>query len=208
MNQTYKTGQEEFWAGDFGDDYIGRNCEAALLPARVARFSRMFAGAAPISSAMELGANIGLNLHALKVLFPDLRAAAVEINGKAAEELARSDWVDVHQASILEFQSDETYDFTYTSTVMIHIEPKSLPLVYQSLYDQSSRYIGIMEYYSPTPVEIAYRGHDDRLFKRDFAGEMLDKFPDLKLVDYGFEYHRDPVFSLGDINWFLLEKQN
>ena len=139
MDQTYKTGQEEFWAGDFGDDYIGRNCEAALLPARVARFSRMFAGAAPISSAMELGANIGLNLHALKVLFPDLRAAAVEINAKAAGELARSDWVDVHQASILEFQSDETYDFTYTSTVMIHIEPKSLPLVYQSLYDLSHR---------------------------------------------------------------------
>ena len=208
MNQTYKTGQEEFWAGDFGDDYIGRNCEAALLPARVARFSRMFAGAEPISSAMELGANIGLNLHALKVLFPDLRAAAVEINAKAAGELARSDWVDVHEASILEFQSDETYDFTYTSTVMIHIESKSLPLVYQSLYDLSHRYIGIMEYYSPTPVEIAYRGHSDRLFKRDFAGEMLDRFADLKLVDYGFDYHRDPVFSLGDINWFLLEKQN
>ena len=65
-----------------------------------------------------------------------------------------------------------------------------------------------MEYYSPTPVEIVYRGHSDRLFKRDFAGEMLDRFADLKLVDYGFDYHRDPVFSLGDINWFLLEKQN
>lgn len=208
MNQTYKTGQEEFWAGGFGDDYIGRNCEAALLPARVARFSRMFAGAAPISSVMELGANIGLNLHALKVLFPDLRAAAVEINSKAAQELARSDWIEVHEASILEFQSDKTYDFVYTSTVMIHIEPQSLPLVYQSLYDLSRRYIGVMEYYSPKPVEITYRGHSDRLFKRDFAGEMLDRFADLKLIDYGFDYHRDPVFSMDDINWFLLEKQN
>ncbi len=208
MSQTYKTGQEEFWAGSFGDEYIGRNCEASLLPARVARFSRMFAGASPIASAIELGANIGLNLHALKVLFPELQGAAVEINSQAAQQLAESDWVDVHEASILEFQSAKTYDFAYTSTVMIHIEPQSLGLVYQSLYDLSSRYIGIMEYYSPTPVEISYRGHSDRLFKRDFAGEMLDRFADLRLVDYGFDYHRDPVFSLGDINWFLLEKTN
>ena len=36
-----------------------------------------------------------------------------------------------------------------------------------------------------------YRGHTARLFKRDFAGEMLDRFSDLRLVDYGFRYHRD-----------------
>jgi len=43
-------------------------------------------------------------------------------------------------------------------------------------------------------------------FKRDFAGEMLDRYRDLKLVDYGFAYHRDPAFSHDDITWFLLEK--
>ena len=51
-----------------------------------------------------------------------------------------------------------------------------------------------------------YRGHKDRLFKRDFAGEMLEKFPDLKLVDYGFSYRKDPAFPQDDITWFLLKK--
>jgi hypothetical protein len=34
---------------------------------------------------------------------------------------------------------------------------------------------------------------------------MLDRFPDLSLVEYGFVYHRDP-FPQDDLTWFLLEK--
>ena len=39
-----------------------------------------------------------------------------------------------------------------------------------------------------------------------FAGEMLDKFKDLTLVDYGFNYHKDSSSLGDDSNWFLLEK--
>jgi spore coat polysaccharide biosynthesis protein SpsF len=53
---------------------------------------------------------------------------------------------------------------------------------------------------------INYRGHKDRLFKRDFAGELMDKYPDLKLVDYGFVWRRDNNFPQDDGTWFLLEK--
>ena len=59
-----------------------------------------------------------------------------------------------------------------------------------------------------SPVAIAYRGDDDRLYKRDFAGEMLDKYNDLRLIDYGFSYRRDAAFPQDDITWFLLEKTN
>jgi spore coat polysaccharide biosynthesis protein SpsF len=72
----------------------------------------------------------------------------------------------------------------------------------------SSRYILVCEYYNPTPVSIDYRGHSDRLFKRDFAGEILDLYTDLTLRDYGFVYHRDTNFPLDDITWFLLEKKS
>ena len=72
----------------------------------------------------------------------------------------------------------------------------------------SNRYICIAEYYNPTPVEINYRGHQGKLFKRDFAGEILDKFHDLQLLYYGFIYHRDHQFPQDDVNWFLLEKVN
>ena len=54
-----------------------------------------------------------------------------------------------------------------------------LDLVYQKLYDASSSYILIAEYYNPSPVTISYRGHQDRLFKRDFAGEFLNKLKDI-----------------------------
>ena len=55
---------------------------------------------------------------------------------------------------------------------------------------------------------MSYRGHTEKLFKRDFAGEMLDRFNDLKLADYGFVYRRDMLFPQDDINWFLLEKHS
>ena len=64
----------------------------------------------------------------------------------------------------------------------------------------------MIEYYNPSPVAIMYRGHDDRLFKRDFCGELLDKYKDLELVDYGFCYRRDPVFQQDDMTWFLMRK--
>lgn len=70
-----------------------------------------------------------------------------------------------------------------------------------------ARYILIAEYYNPVPVEVSYRGNSGKLFKRDFAGEMLDRYSDLQLLDYGFSYRRDPQFPTDDINWFLLEKR-
>ncbi len=206
MNQSYKTEQEAFWAGDFGDDYVDRNQGAAAIAARVALFSRLLPRTRPVSSVIELGANIGINLHALKTLFPDLSATAVEINARAAAEMRAHDWIDVHEASILEYEAAKEHDLAFTSGVMIHINPDELEKVYKALYATSNRYVAIIEYYSPVPVEVSYRGHGERLFKRDFAGEMMDLFPDLKLVDYGFAYHRDPVFPMDDLNWFLLEK--
>jgi len=80
-----------------------------------------------------------------------------------------------------------------------------LDAVYEKLYQPSSRYILVCEYYNTTPVAISYRGHTERLFKRDFAGEMLGKYSDLALIDYGFAYHRVHP-TLDDITWFLMEK--
>jgi spore coat polysaccharide biosynthesis protein SpsF len=98
------------------------------------------------------------------------------------------------------------YDFALIKGVLIHINPDYLGKVYDMLYSSTSCYICIAEYYNPKPVEVTYRGHEGKLFKRDFAGEMMDKFPDLKLLDYGFVYHRDYHFPQDDTTWFLLEK--
>ncbi|WP_276661905.1 hypothetical protein [Syntrophomonas wolfei] len=41
-----------------------------------------------------------------------------------------------------------------------------------------------------------YKGEKGKLFKRNFAGEMMDRYLDLDLLDYGFVYHRDPNFPV------------
>ena len=63
----------------------------------------------------------------------------------------------------------------------------------------------VAEYYNPVPVQIEYRGHDDRLYKRDFAGDLIENYG-LNLVDYGFVYKRDKQAPQDDISWFLLQK--
>jgi pseudaminic acid biosynthesis-associated methylase len=205
---SFKTDQESFWAGKFGSEYIARNEGEALLASNLNFFSRTLRPAGNIESCIEFGANIGMNLRALKLLFPQMKQQGIEINAEAAKILAEfiGD-AGVFCGSIFDFVASESADLVLIKGVLIHIHPQMLALTYQKLYEASLRWVLVCEYYNPTPMTIPYRGHTDRLFKRDFAGEMLDTFPDLKLVDYGFAYRRDPAFPQDDISWFLMEKR-
>tara|TARA_B100001093_G_scaffold163236_1_gene155611 strand:- start:7317 stop:7937 length:621 start_codon:yes stop_codon:yes gene_type:complete len=204
---SYDTEQESFWAGKFGANYIDRNSGENLLASNLNFFSKSLKQIKKIKSCIELGANIGMNLKALKLLYPGLNIDAVEINQQACLELEKVvGKTHTFNKSIFDFNSNLKYDFVLIKGVLIHINPDRLSDVYKKLYQLSNRYILIAEYYNPSPVAIAYRGHNDRLFKRDFAGEFLNKFPNLNLVDYGFIYHRDQNFPQDDITWFLIEK--
>lgn len=205
MNQ-YETEQEAFWAGEFGDEYADRNQGEALVASNTALFARALARAEKIGSVIEFGANTGLNLWAFRRLLPDAALAAVEINRKAADRLQTIPGVKVYHRSIIDFEPGAVWDLALIKGVLIHIAPDRLGEVYDRLYRASARYICLAEYYNPVPVEVTYRGNENRLFKRDFAGELLDRFPNLRLVDYGFAYHRDGQFPQDDITWFLLEK--
>jgi pseudaminic acid biosynthesis-associated methylase len=204
----FKTEQEKFWAGDFGDEYIGRNKSEEYLASNLNFFSKAFNQLGQPNSIIEFGANIGMNLRAIKLLFPKIDLFGIEINKNAAEELAKFiGQENVFNGSIFEFEATHKCDVSLIKGVLIHINPEMLSLVYEKLYTASNKYILICEYYNPSPVTVSYRGHSDRLFKRDFAGEMLEKYVDLKLVDYGFCYKRDKAFPQDDITWFLLEKE-
>ncbi len=202
----FKTEQEAFWAGEFGDEYIGRNTGDEYVANQVAFFSKILPRTRSVESVIEFGANIGLNLRAIKALLPHAQLSGIEINANAVNELKELKDIIVYHQSLLDFKPDYPRDLSLIKGVLIHLNPDCLPRVYELLYQTSSRYICIAEYYNPTPVEIPYRGHSGKLFKRDFAGEMLERFSDLQLVDYGFAYHRDINFSQDDITWFLMEK--
>ena len=204
---TYKTEQEIFWSGAFGDEYSTRNAGDFWVASNTAFFSRIFARTGKLASIIEVGANRGLNLQAIKNLLPDAELSAVEINRSAYDILL--EWggcKEVFHQSALDFKAKQPYQMAFVKGVLIHINPEFLGQIYDVLYDSSSRWLLVAEYYNPSPVEINYRGHSGKLFKRNFAGELMDRFPSLKLVDYGFIWHRDPSFPQDDITWFLLEK--
>jgi len=208
MTMDFETEQESFWAGSFGNDYISRNESDALLASKTAFFARALRRAGRIGSCMEFGSNIGLNLRALKILYPNIDLHAIEINKEAADRVAEIvPKNQVHNISLLDFNFDRTYELIFSMVVLIHINPEKLEQLYDVMVKSTSRYLLIAEYYNPSPVEVSYRGHERRLFKRDFCGEILDRHSQLRLVDYGFVYHRDAAFPLDDITWFLMEKR-
>lgn len=206
-NSQYKTEQEVFWAGEFGTEYIQRNQGDELLASNLNFFAKGLRNAHGMANCIEFGANIGMNLKALKLLYPRLEQHAVEINADAIQQLELLlPPGHAHHVSILDFQPLRTWDLVLIKGVLIHINPDELPSVYDKLVASAARYLLVAEYYNPSPVAIPYRGHSDRLFKRDFAGEIMQRHPAMRLIDYGFAYRRDPDFPQDDITWFLMEK--
>lgn len=201
----YTTDQEKFWAGEYGSEYIDRNDSEQLLFSKVAMWSNILSSANGVHSIKEFGCNIGLNLLALSKLHSDVQLSGVEINEVAAKRASDLGIAEISCETILEEISGNAVDLTFTAGVLIHINPDRLESVYRNLIRLSNRYVLVAEYYNPTPISVVYRGRDDRLFKRDFAGDLIQGYG-LRLVDYGFVYKRDNWAPQDDITWFLLEK--
>ncbi len=207
MTTNFNSPQEEFWATEFGDSYISRNQSSNLLASNTALFASVFAAIDSIPETfLELGANIGMNIKAIQTLSPAAQFTGIEINKQACKILAETGCTVV-ESSIMDAQFKTKFDFVFSKGVLIHLAPDQLQSTYRKMYEWSDQYILIAEYYNPVPVALSYRGNEDKLFKRDFAGEFLDLFADVKLRDYGFAYRRGK-FPQDDINWFLLEKMS
>ena len=200
--------QESCWSGVFGDDYIERNpLSDNVLGSNLYLFSKIFEKMVKPVSLIEFGAGTGLNLKVIQSLFPGVVLSAVEINKIAVDRL--KDFVkgvDVFHGSVYDYVSTNVFDVVLTKGFLVHIPRDRLNSVYDILYRSCGRFIVLCEYYNPCFVPVDYRGFDDLLFKNDYAGDMLDRFKDLKLHGYGFVYHRDNVFPQDDVSWFILEK--
>jgi len=208
----FVTAEESFWAGSFGSEYIERNKSEELFASNVSFFKEVLKNTSDLENILEFGSNIGMNLKAISREYPDAKLSAVEINSDAVNYL--KDILPeerIFHQSILEFKPQKTYDLVFTKGVLIHINPKELTNVYQKMYDSSHKYILMCEYYDSNPSSLSYRGFSEKLYKRDFAGEILNKFSDLRLLDYGFAYHMSAElkpnnFIKNDITFFLLQK--
>lgn len=206
-----ETDQVKFWRGEFGDEYVNRNAvNRDHMKGRLALWVKIseYLQGDPPKSILEVGPNIGLNLRALNLLTP-AELYAVEPNEKAREILLE-DKVLPKENLINGFAGDyklpcDSVELAFTSGVLIHIHPDDLLAACRNIHASSSKYIVCYEYFSDKPEVIPYRGHDDKLFKRDFGAFWLDNFPDLKLLGYGFEWK--VATGMDNATWWVFEKK-
>lgn len=201
-----KNPQEIFWKGKFGSEYIKRNSEKKLSLSNYHFFKKILKNT-NYSSLIEFGSNIGANITAIKKINSKIKKiSAIEINKKASSILKKKHKdVMVYNSSIADFTPNNQFDLVLCKGILIHVNPHQLKKVYEKIYNSCKQYILIAEYYSTKPVKLNYRNHEEKLFKRDFAGELLQRYKKLKLINYGFSYHKDK-YPQDDITWFLLKK--
>ena len=211
-SKTDEQGTEQLaqWRGGFGNSYIERNSPTPeRLQQRVKAFSEMLAPAdrGQIRSILEVGANVGLNLRALSQL-TEADLFAIEPNSTARGVLAADQVLPpehIFDGTAAQIPlPDGGAELVMTSTVLIHVPDETLKASYDEIYRVASRYILCIEYFSPDPVTIHYRGHDDLLFKRDYGGLWLDWYPTLEHVADGFFWKR--TTGLDNVNWWLFRK--
>lgn len=200
----------EVWRGTFGDAYVERNKRTENRHHRKLReWSRLLAafGNRTPQSILEVGANVGQNLAALR----DLTAAdlsAVEPNALARAELRAAHLLSpesIHDATAQNLPfADASFDLVFTFGVLIHVAPDTLHIATREIHRVSRRFILCAEYFADQPTEKTYREQKGLLFLRDFGGFWMDSFADLELVDYGFFWR---LVDNDSMNWWVFEKR-
>ena len=128
----YKTEQEEFWAGEFGTDYIQRNTGPELLASNLGFFAVKRLGAPRRPAVRRVRREHRHESDGCSLLLA--RAARhrdQRHRGKGTRGLPPE---NVHQASILDFEPARTWDLVLIKGVLIHMNPDSLPAVYEALH--------------------------------------------------------------------------
>ena len=185
--------QSTVWMGDFGRDYTDRTTrgvdEMDAMYLDITGFTRSemnerFLGDLDRDARiLEVGSNIGLQLALLqKQGFTNLYG--IELQPYAVEKahtLFPSLNVIQSAATEIPFQSG-WFDVVFTAGVLIHIPPTDLPTVIREMARCSKRYVYGYEYHANELQTVNYRGHDELLWKRDFAAAFVQEAPELTLV--------------------------
>ncbi len=202
------TPQEDFWMNKITESYAQDNSlfdEPLGLRAWERILSKI--DKSDIASYLDCGSNIGRNLAFLKKILPAATANIVELaKGPYNRCLEDFQISESFLGPIKNSRFEKKFDLVFTNAVLIHVNPDDLLESMSRMYELSSRYVLIGEYFNRTPVMINYRGEDDRLFKRDFGKLFAENF-DCKVLDYGFLWgHEFDKAGFDDITYWLFEK--
>ena len=192
---------EQLWGGEFGNAYIERNRK--IQPRDL--FWNKIVSEFPSQRVLEVGCNIGCNLHWLAQHVPHHEIYGIDVNRLALAEL-RHGMPDVNavfsHARELPFR-DRWFDMVFTIGVLIHQPETTLPLVMSEIVRCSRQYVLCGEYWSDKTVEIPYRDQNGALFKRDYGRIYQELFPELQLRKQGFLGKAD---GFDDATWWLFER--
>jgi pseudaminic acid biosynthesis-associated methylase len=193
---------KEFWRGDFGAEYHQRI--GSQLEGNTMFFDRLLdlVGHDGVTSILELGCGNGQNLAAIYSLEPKIDLYGVEINAEAAQ--AARAYGTIQTASVTD-TDPILVDMVMTKGLLIHIPPEDLPKTYDVMAESAVKYIVINEYFNPVPVEVEYRGHTGKLWKRDFAAEFLARHPEFRFNLALFWWKHGPE-QQDNLTSFILER--
>ncbi len=200
--------QEDFWMTKIAESYAQDNSTFDENLGQIAWekiLSKVEVGS--ISSYLDCGSNIGRNIRFLQKILPEASANIVELSKVPFEKCLKDFKIeDSYLGSIKNAIFDKKFELVFTNGVLIHVNPDDLLKSMRRMYELSSRYILIAEYFNRTPVMIHYRGEDDKLFKQDFGKLFADNF-ECELLDYGFLWgHEFDQAGFDDITYWLFEK--
>lgn len=206
MDSYTSTKQLQTWISDFGKSYTERNTLSpeemdSLLGSYYAGIKksdwfRQFLAPERIPSGrvLEVGCNVGIQLRILRLVNPALEMYWIEPQSYALAK-ARALDSETHflpgTAFDLPFKGG-LFEVVMTNSVLIHIHPLDLPAALAEIYRCSRRFIFCHEYYSESPGEISYRGHEALLWKMNYLQQYLNTFPDLRRVDVRYLRYPDP----------------
>lgn len=189
----------QWWAGDFGRTYTERNASVdwkARIP-----FWRGIIDETSATSFLEVGCNSGANLKAIRDVIPEgAMISGVDVNRQALDE-AKTSGFDVEEceaADIGTIWAPGSAELVFTAGVLIHVAPAELQAVMRAIVEMSSRWVVAVEYDDQTEVEVEYRGHAGRLWRRPYG--KLYEATGLSVVTYG------PALGFDSCTAWLLEK--
>jgi pseudaminic acid biosynthesis-associated methylase len=194
------TEQEQFWKGDFGDQYTARNADVKWrlrIP-----FWRSILKKTGARSILEVGCNIGSNLKAIREADYSVGAYGCDVNATALYEARRAGLSVARESADNLMSTFRGGEFSLVATVgvLIHVAPENLGPVTDQIISVSNRYVLAVEYASETEVEVPYRGHQERLWRRPFG--RLYESRSLTMVAEGAA----PADAFDRCNWWLLRK--
>lgn len=165
---------EEFWRGEFGNEYTKRNRVdwRARIP-----FWRHIIDKTGARSVFELGCNAGWNLSAIRRACPDVNILGFDVNQQA---LKIAETAGIKSEALLHMGSIE---LVFTAGVLIHVPPEELKDTMDMLVLGSCDYVLAVEYESEEETEVEYRGHSGKLWKRPYGKLYQDM--GLELVETG-----------------------